>query len=742
MRRSFLILTFLLPLLFSCGGGGGGGGNPPSPPVSVTVSPASVSLRTGETQTFTAAVSGSPNPGVAWSVIEPGGGTITAGGTYHAPAQAGSFHVRATAAGDPSRWGEAVVTVTAVPTAARILLLHHSTGGVIWNGGLPAWFAAHNAAHGTAYQVSERSYPDAPYPWQNDPYDYWNLWVNPSGPADPARPGVHPLGTLAAAYDVIVFKHCFPVSDVEADTGSPDAASSVRRAENYKLQYAALKARLRQFPATRFVLWTGAARIQSETTAARAQRAADFFAWVKTQWDEPGDNIWLWDFRELETEGGLYLKGANSAGDSHPGAAFAQRVAPYLGQRLVNVIEGRGDTTRLDGNDGAVTTPACNGASLGPGASLQGYRPFPPDSPWNLDISAAPVDPDSAAIIAFIGASRGLHPDFGAGLWDGGPIGIPYQVVDGTQAKVRVRFTAYGDESDPGPMPVPPGAPVEGGPGSPGDRHVLVLDRSACMLYELYRAFPQADGSWNADSAAVWDLKSNALRPFGWTSADAAGLPIFPGLARYDEVAAGEIPHALRFTAPTTRRAYVLPATHWASSTTNPGAPPMGTRVRLKASVDVSGFPAQAQVVLRALKKHGMILADNGSAWYIGGAPDERWNNDALATLSSIKGSDLEVVQLGTVHTANPAGDPPAIASFTASPATVAPGGASTLSWSAAHATRFFVTPEVGWAPGSATVRPTASTTYTLTAQGPFGSATRSVTVTVAPAAPAVEPRR
>ncbi len=378
---------------------------------------------------------------------------------------------------------------------------------------------------------------------------------------------------------------------------------------------------------------------------------------------------------------------------------------------------------------------ACNGAALGPGASLQGFLPFPADNAWNRDVSGDPVDPNSAAIIAFIGAGTGLHPDFGAGLYNGSPIGIPYTVVaSGVQPKVAVTFTAYGDESDPGPMPIPAYAPVEGGSGSTGDRHVLVMDRDACLLYELYRAFLQGDGSWTADAASVWDLKSNTLRPHGWTSADAAGLPIFPGLARYDEVAAGAITHALRFTVPTTRRAYVLPATHQAGSSTSANAPPMGLRVRLKAGVDISAYPAQARIVLTALKRYGMILADNGSAWYISGAPDDRWSNNQLATLSGIKGSDLEVVQMGTVYTTVPTGAAPAIPALGANPASIANGASSQLTWTATNTTRTFITPEVGWVTGtSVTVRPTRTTTYTLEAQGPYGSATRTVQVVVTP---------
>jgi hypothetical protein len=381
------------------------------------------------------------------------------------------------------------------------------------------------------------------------------------------------------------------------------------------------------------------------------------------------------------------------------------------------------------------TAGTCVGAALGIGASLQGFTPFPIDNAWNRDVSADPVDPNSAAIIASIGTGAGLHPDFGAGLYAGSPIGIPYVVVaSGAQPKVPVAFTAYGSESDPGPMPIPASAPVEGGNGSTGDRHVLVMDRDACVLYELYNARLQANGSWTADATASWDLKSNTLRPYGWTSADAAGLPIFPGLARYDEVAAGAITHALRFTVQTSRKAYVLPATHWASSNTSTSAPPMGLRVRLKAGVDISGYPLQARVVLTALKRYGLILADNGSNWFISGAPDDRWDNNQLATLSGIKGSDLEVVKLGTVYTSDPTGAAPGITTFTATPASLTSGASAVLSWASTNATRWFITPEIGWVTGtSVSVHPTVTTTYTLEAQGPFGSITRTVPVVVTP---------
>ncbi|UCD77622.1 MAG: hypothetical protein JSW26_19700 [Desulfobacterales bacterium] len=276
--------------------------------------------------------------------------------------------------------------------------------------------------------------------------------------------------------------------------------------------------------------------------------------------------------------------------------------------------------------------------------NLEGCPIFPADNLWNTPVDDLPVDSSSNAYIATIGANRGLHPDFGSGTWAGGPIGIPYTIVDGSQPEVNVDFD-YADESDPGPYPIPADAPIEGGSLSSGDRHVLVLDRDYCILYELYAAYPQPDGSWEAGSGAVFDLNSNALRPEGWTSADAAGLPILPGLMRYDEVASGEIQHAVRFTAPQTRRAYVWPARHFASSLTDAAYPPMGKRFRLKAGFDHSGFSEEVQVILRALKKYGMILADNGSAWYISGAPDPRWDNDVLVNeLAQVNGSDFEAV--------------------------------------------------------------------------------------------------
>jgi len=299
---------------------------------------------------------------------------------------------------------------------------------------------------------------------------------------------------------------------------------------------------------------------------------------------------------------------------------------------------------------GSVITPPPAGGELGVGASLGGARAFPDDNPWNQDISAAPVDPNSDNLIASIGVSTGLHPDFGT-VYDGHPNGIPYVVVSSSQPKVTISSFEYSDESDLGPYPIPQDAPIEGGVSSDGDRHILILDRDNFVLYELYRAF-FVGGQWSAGSGAIFDLKTNSLRPAGWTSADAAGLPIFPGLVRYDEVVEqGEIRHALRFTVQRSRRAYVSPARHFASSSSDSNLPPMGMRVRLKQSFDISPYPQSVRVILIALKKYGMFVADNGSNWFISGAPDSRWDDDALATLRGVRGGDFEVVRMDSIVT-------------------------------------------------------------------------------------------
>jgi hypothetical protein len=293
------------------------------------------------------------------------------------------------------------------------------------------------------------------------------------------------------------------------------------------------------------------------------------------------------------------------------------------------------------------------GADLGscqvfpdPPASLPANAPsLANEAAWNQDVSKAPRDPRSAAYISYIDSQGGnfLHPDFGSPR----PYGFPSSVVGPGQRMLPIHFTAYGDESDPGPYPVPGGAPVEGGNRSDGDRHVLVVDRADCKLYELYRAFfvPKPRPHWDADQGSAWDLESTALRPEGWTSADAAGLPIFPGLVRYDEVAAGHLEHAIRVTFDSTRDAWVHPASHCAGDSTSPSAPPMGLRLRLKAGYGLGRFSGAAKVIATAMKHYGLIVADNGSNWYFSGSSDRRWDDENLDQLKRIPGSAFEVVK-------------------------------------------------------------------------------------------------
>lgn len=293
---------------------------------------------------------------------------------------------------------------------------------------------------------------------------------------------------------------------------------------------------------------------------------------------------------------------------------------------------------------GAAALALAGAADGGRPPGLENLPIFPPDNPWNQDVSRLPVDPRSDVLVRSIGLDKHLHPDFGTSS------GIPYRVVSRDQPGVPVRF-GYASESDPGPYPIPDDAPIEGGEDSKGDRHVLVVDRDHRRLYEIFNAHRQG-GGWRADSGAIFDLGSNRLRPAGWGSADAAGLPIFPGLVRYDEaVGRGVIGHALRFTCRVTRRGYVHPARHFASRQADPRLPPMGMRVRLKADFKIDAYPPTARAVLEALKRYGMLLADNGSDWFISGAPDPRWDDGQLATLKRVRGRDLEVVRMGPIQT-------------------------------------------------------------------------------------------
>jgi len=292
-----------------------------------------------------------------------------------------------------------------------------------------------------------------------------------------------------------------------------------------------------------------------------------------------------------------------------------------------------------------ITTPRLGQATGLP--MIGGCIVFPSDNPWNRDISNLPVHSQSDAYITSIGRTRSLHPDFGGASY-GKSWGIPFITVTNIQKMMPITFTAYGNESDPGPYPIPLTAPIEGGSDDTGDRHVLAINTDTCKLYEMYRAFPTTTG-WNADSGAIFDLNSNALRPERWTSADAAGLPIFPGLVKYDEVKKGAIYHAIRFTTKKTQRAYIPPARHFASTSTDASLPPMGLRVRLKATYDISRLPPQAKVIATAMKKYGLILADNGGDWFFQGDQNPAWDDADINTLKTIPGSAFEAVETGQI---------------------------------------------------------------------------------------------
>jgi hypothetical protein len=400
---------------------------------------------------------------------------------------------------------------------------------------------------------------------------------------------------------------------------------------------------------------------------------------------------------------------------------------------VVNPDPGSSSSNALNLQVGGLQQASgCSQMQTGVGASLGGFVPFSAASAWNQDISHAAVDSNSTAIINYIGSATGLHADFGSGLDQNSTIGIPYTVVNQQQPLLPVSFNQSPGESDPGPMPIALTDPIEGEP-NPGDQHVLVLDNSNCFLYELYAASRGAS-SWTAGSAAIWDLLGNEQRPYTWTSADAAGLPIFPGLVRYDEVAAGQINHAIRFTLQNSREAFIPPASHWAANSSDALAAPMGMRLRLKSSFNVSTYSAHNQVILNAFKKYGLIMADNGSKMYIGGAPDPNWDNDDLHKLGGVHASDFEVIQMSPVYTSStvPSGAAPTITSFTADQTTVSSGTTVNLSWQVTNASLVVITPQVGAVRGSTVaIQPTATTTYTLYTINSFDKTKSTLTITV-----------
>jgi len=375
----------------------------------------------------------------------------------------------------------------------------------------------------------------------------------------------------------------------------------------------------------------------------------------------------------------------------------------------------------------------CANLTPGPEGSLNGFIPFPSDNLWNTNIASAPVDPNSDAIINFIGGTTPLHPDFGSGLYNGQSIGIPYYVAVGVTPLVFVNYNLYGDQSDPGPMPIPLDAQIEGypNPGN-GDRHVLIIDKGNCWLYELYSTYRLNPAIWVAGSGATWDLEADQQRPYTWTSADAAGLPIFPGLVRYDEVAAGAINHAIRITLQHSKQAFTPPASHWASNSSNQYAAPMGMRLRLKASFDISGFPPEDQVILTALKQYGAIMADNGTSMFITGTPDNHWNNDNLGQLRQVTASDFDVLLISPLYTPQnyPMGPNPTVNSFTATTSS-GPGQPVTLSWDVTNGEYYAVSLVGALRGNSVVVYPRNTTTYILSATNQYGRTTAQVTVNV-----------
>jgi hypothetical protein len=358
-----------------------------------------------------------------------------------------------------------------------------------------------------------------------------------------------------------------------------------------------------------------------------------------------------WNRRILVLAVALAVVGAYIVVQPHKQPRHFTAVSARVRRRTTTTTRPRMTTTTAPPNTTtsakATTTTKPRSTTTTTQASSGACPVFPPDNAWNTDISAYPVNPNSANYVASIGASTNLHPDFGT-FWNGAPIGIPFVHVGAGQPRVPVTFD-YVDESDPGPYPIPPDAPIEGGADSTGDRHVLVVDDAHCVLYETFDSHRNADNSWHAGSGAKFDLRSNALRPDYWTSADAAGLPIYAGLVRYDEVQAGAINHALRFTVSRTQRGFIHPATHYASASTDASLPPMGLRLRMKASYSCAALSREVQVICSALKRYGMLVADNGSNWYVSGQHDPRWNDDALGDMKTIPGSAFEAVATGSI---------------------------------------------------------------------------------------------
>ena len=533
------------------------------------------------------------------------------------------------------------------PPAApvKLVFIHHSTG--------QNWLDDSNGGLGLALSKNNYYVSDTNYGWGpnsiGDRTDIpnWTEWFRSSNTATYMAalfadngvnsPYTRSLANPGGTNQIIMFKSCFPNSALEGHPNDPPSASGGLTVGHAKYVYNEILKYFGVHPEKLFIVITAPPLIDG-TYAANARA---FNQWLMNNWLTDNaytlKNVAVYDFYNVLTGPDahhryynnqiqhVFTAGMNteyypsSSGDDHP-SKTGNRKATSEFIPMLNIFYHRW-------RDSIAKTPRIGGCLV-----------YPPNNIWNTPVNTLPVNTNSAAWINSIGRNTSFHMDFGSGTWNGGPIGIPYNIVNGSVPKVSVSFR-YASESDPGPYPIPASPKIEYG----SDHHLLIVDSSTCTLYELYAA-TYSGGKWHAGSGAIWKLGSNALRTAGWTSADAAGLPIVPGLVRYDEILSGSINHAIRFTASQTNR-YIWPARHLTSN--NPSAPqipPMGARFRLKASYNISGYPAAMQVILRAMKTYGIILADNGSPWYISGAPDARWNNDMLHKLDALTGNDFEAV--------------------------------------------------------------------------------------------------
>ena len=698
--KALLSLSLVGSLCFAGCGGVTTRSTPPSSAPSVTavsVSCAAASLQPGQTSQCSATVAGtgSYSPSVTWSAVS---GTISSSGLYTAPSTvptSGSDSVKATSTEDPTKQGTAKISITA-PAAPTITSVSVSCAAASLQPGQTSQCSA--AVTGTGSYSSSVT------------------WSAVSGT-------ISSSGLYTAPSTV--------------PTSGSDTVKATSTEDSTKLGTAKIAITAPAAPTiTAVSLACSPSTITDTQTSACTPTVTGTGAFTNTV------NLSI----SPTTAGTL-----SAASGVSSGTAVTFTPANTGANSVTITATSTADSTKSHSAPITVTAatagPTCAGMSTGDNASLNGFLPFTATTAWNTDISSAPLDPNNTAITSAAGfAGLHLHHDWSSVA--GGNYGIPYVVVDSsTTPLVPISVVDYASESDVAVAPFPITAPIEGSPadcdGWPdtyiGDSHVLVLDRHACMLYETFNTH-RCSGAWSASSETIWDLKNYDRRPWGWTSADAAGLPIFPGLVRYDEVAAGAINHAIRFTMQQTKNDanggyFVAPASH-AAGTTYGVSNIMGMRIRLKASFDISGYSAANQVILTAMKKYGMILADNGSYFYFQGVPDPRWNDDDLHNLDSIQSSNFEVVQMTPTfpgYDANtaPTGATPIINSFTSSASSVAAGTPVTLTWSTTNDSYDFIDVLGGVSGGTVTTTPTATTTYTLNATNQYGRSTMQVTVTV-----------